>query len=88
MTPHRNGARARSIQPDMALFDMSGNYELRFKERSGHSFRSLIQAADDEDALSLARKTQYPGLALEVWHRSRLVTRFPEAPMKENGQAH
>lgn len=72
----------------MALFDMTGNYELRFKERSGQSFRSLIQASDDEDALSLARKTRYPGLALEVWQKSRLVERFPETPTRQERQSH
>ncbi len=72
----------------MAMFDMTGNYELRFRERTGQKFRSMIQASDDADALGLARQTRYPGLSLEVWQKNRLVTRFPEMPTKQERQSH
>lgn len=64
----------------MATFDIEGNYELRFTDHSGTRCRSMIAATDDDDALTLARATRYPGLSLEVWQNARLIEQFATLP--------
>lgn len=64
----------------MAKFDQDGKYELRYNDHANVSFKSNISANDDADALDLARSTQYPGLALQLWYADRLIERFPTKP--------
>ena len=66
----------------MAAFDQDGSYELRYNDHANVSFMSKISATDDCDALDLARKAQYPGLALQLWRADRLIEIFPTKPRK------
>lgn len=66
----------------MASFDQDGNYELRYNDHANVSFMSRINAADDVDALDLARRSQYPGLALQLWQADRMIVHFPTTPRR------
>ena len=72
----------------MAIFDIDGNYELRFRQDTGQSFSSRIAAIGDPDAIGLARTTRFPGTTLEVWQHERLVERLGRTPTVRERQAH
>ncbi len=59
----------------MARFDILGAYRFCYRDEDGEEFVCVVEAADDGDALTLARQAQH-GMALDVWMLDRLVERL------------
>ena len=56
------------------------DYKLYFLDPDGHIRQRLdLDCADDHDALRQVQE-HADGRGMELWHRSRIVQRFPPAP--------
>lgn len=59
----------------MARFHILGAYRFCYRDEEGEEFVCVVDAANDDDALTLAREAQH-GMALDVWAPDRLVERL------------
>lgn len=60
----------------MAEFSALGSYKFVYKDDGDEEIICMVVAANDDDAIKLARKAQH-GLALEVWTGRKCLERLP-----------